>query len=49
MRYEKPAVVACAHAKESIAFSCDKTIPIFIDCNPILGDTATSPAYEADE
>ena len=49
MRYEKPQIVSCASAKKAIAGSHDKSRPVAIDANPLLGDTATHAAYEADE
>jgi hypothetical protein len=49
MRYEKPQILSCASAKQVIAGSTDKSQAVAIDANPILGDTATHAAYEADE
>jgi len=34
---------------EAIAGSTDKSHAVAIDANPMLGDTATHAAYEADE
>lgn len=49
MRYEKPMILTGVSAKQSIAGSTDKSTAVFIDANPMLGDTATQAAYEADE
>lgn len=49
MRYEKPEVLSSVPAKFAIAMSSDKRFPGAQDINPDLGDSATSPAYEADE
>ena len=49
MRYEKPQVLSCVAANEVIAGSTDKSQAIAMDANPVLGNTATHSAYEADE
>jgi hypothetical protein len=49
MKYSKPEVTSVTDAQAAIQHSSDKRVPMYIDANPILGDTATFPAYEADE
>jgi hypothetical protein len=49
MRYEKPQVLSCAAANAVIAGSTNKSKAIAMDANPVLGDSATHAAYEADE
>ena len=48
MKYSKPTIAWIADAKTAIQNSEHKG-NMFIDANPVLGDTATSAAYEADE
>jgi hypothetical protein len=49
MRYEKPEVLSSVAAEAVIAGSTDKSQAIAMDANPVLGDSATHAAYEADE
>jgi len=49
MRYEKPEVQSSVAADAVIAGSTDKSQAIAVDANPVLGNTATHAAYEADE
>jgi hypothetical protein len=49
MRYSKPEITNVMQAQAAIQHSSDKSVWKFVDANPILGNTATSPAYEADE
>jgi hypothetical protein len=49
MRYEKPQLLSCVAANTVIAGSTDKSHAIAMDANPVLGNTATHAAYEADE
>ncbi|HEY6849554.1 MAG TPA: hypothetical protein VI320_25560 [Terracidiphilus sp.] len=49
MRYEKPQVLSCAPADTVIAGSTDKSRAVAVDADPVFGETATHPAYEADE
>lgn len=49
MRYEKPEVLSSVAADAVIAGSTDKSQAVAMDANPILGDSATHAAYEADE
>lgn len=49
MKYSKPVITNVVDASAAIQSSTDKSAPMFVDANPILGYTATSPAYEADE
>lgn len=49
MRYEKPKVLSCVAADAVIAGSSDKSQAIAVDAQPVLGNTATHAAYEADE
>ena len=45
MRYEKPEVQSSVAADAVIAGSTDKSQPIAVDANPVLGNTATHAAY----
>jgi hypothetical protein len=49
MTYTKPEVINVMEAQAAIQHSSDKSFPMYIDADPRLGDTAVSPAYEADE
>lgn len=49
MRYEKPQILSCVAADAVIAGSTNKSRAIAMDANPVLGNTATHTAYEADE
>ena len=49
MRYEKPQVLSSLAAESVIAGSSDKSQAIDRDAMPVLGNTATHAAYEADE
>lgn len=49
MRYEKPQVLSTVAAEAVIAGSTDKSRAIALDANPVLGNSATQAAYEADE
>ncbi len=49
MRYSKPEITSVMQAQAAIQRSSDKAFPMYVDANPLLGNSATSPAYEADE
>jgi hypothetical protein len=48
MTYSKPEVTSMTKAHAAIQRSSEKG-GIHLDADPNLGDTAVSPAYEADE
>lgn len=49
VRYSKPEITSVMQAQAAIQRSSDKAFPMYVDANPLLGNSATSPAYEADE